>query len=292
MDHVDLQNAALEIAGCLERLSRSRLIELLPVTAVSCTALPLLLHILGTDPSSSNYVKDPIYSKVIKDRLQVLRTAMETYQSQYEGVNWIIEVINRVVSLSRTGSISPVGASIICPNEQGATDGEARMGKLIFQPSWYLRLAFAVDVALSKGRLPEDASFSRSFQELVLSEAGQSRDISNHVWDGNKYSDRFYCATRGTKEAKVLSEDTNLRPEPSYVITEMKDSSWERLLFSNQEQDETAMERNGGVDPGSMPPSSEENMTVDGEENPGSDLDIFTFFTQEDFDGSADFPGG
>jgi hypothetical protein len=287
------------MAGCLERLSRSRLIEWLPVTAVSCTALPFLLHILGTDPSSSKYVKESIYSNLIKDRLQVLRTAMETYQFQYEGVNWIIEVINRVVSLSRTASISPAGASILGPNEQSSTDGEGWMGKLIFQPSWYLRLAFAVDVALSKGQLPGDESFSRSFHELVLSEAGQSRDVTKQAWARDNPSDRFYCATRGVKDnqsiagsAKASSEGTQLGPEPSYVITEMKGPSWERLLFSNQEVDAAKMERNGGDNSETMPSSPEDNMTINGEEKPGRDFDIFTLFTQEDFDGSADFPVG
>lgn len=299
IDHIDLQNAALETAGCLERLSRSRLIEWLPVTAVSCTALPFLLHVLGADPSSSRYVNDSIYSTLVKDRLQVLRTAMETYQFQYEGVNWIIEVINRVVSLSRTVSISPAGTSIIHPNEQGSIDEEDRMRKLIFQPSWYLRLAFAVDVALSKGRLPEDESFSRSFQELVLSEASQPPDGLEPVRKKNKSSGSSHRAIRGVKDnqsiaayAKGSLENTRLGSEPSYVITEMKDTSWERLLFSNQEVDETEMGMNGGVDLGTMPPSSEGNMTVDAEEDTGTDLDIFTIFTQEDFDGSADCPVG
>lgn len=300
IDHLDLQNAALEMAGCLERLSRSRLIEWLPVTAVSCTALPLLLHILGADPSSSRYVKDSVYSNLIKDRVQVLRKAMEMYKFQYEGVNWIIDVINRVVSLSRTVSISPTGPSIIGPNEQSSVDGDGhRMGKLIFQPSWYLRLAFAVDIALSNGRLPEDESFSRSFQELVLSEAGQPRDVSKQVGDGDKYSGSFHGLTRGVKDNQVIaayagasSEDIRLGPEPSYVITEMRGSSWDRLLFSSQEVDETEMEGNGGVDIGTMPPLSEDNMTMNGEEDVGRDLDIFTILTQEDVDTSADFPVG
>jgi hypothetical protein len=301
IDHLGLQNAALEMAGCLERLSRSRLIEWLPVTAVSCTALPLLLHTLGTDPSSTRYVKDSVYSNLIKDRVQVLQTAMETYKFQYEGVNWIIDMINRVVSLSRAVSISPAGASIIGPNEQSSIDGDGhRMGKLIFQPSWYLRLAFAVDVALSKGRLPEDDSFSRSFQELVLAEAGQSGDIvSKQVCDGNKSSGTFYCATRGVKDnqpiagyAEASSGNTQLGSEPLYVITEVRGSSWDRLLFNSQEVDETEMEGNGGVDIGTMPPSSEDNMTVNGEKDLGGDLDIFTLLTQEDVDTSADFPVG
>lgn len=50
------------------------------------------------------------------------------------------------------------------------------MGMLMFQPDWYLRLAFTVDVALSKGRLPEDQNFLRSFHELILAEMGQSQD--------------------------------------------------------------------------------------------------------------------
>lgn len=219
---------------------------------------------------------------------------METYKFQYEGVNWIIDVINRVVFLSRAVSISSTGPSIIGPNEQSSIDGDGhRMGKLIFQPSWYLRLAFAVDIALSNGRLPEDESFSRSFQELVLSEAGQPRDVSKQVRDGDKYSGSFHGPARGVKDNQfIASENTRLGPEPSYVITEIRGSSWDRLLFSSQEVDETELEGNGGVDIGTMPPLSEDNMTINGEEDVGRDLDIFTILAQEDDDTSADFPVG
>lgn len=52
--HFELQDATLGSPGCLEKLIHLRLVRWLPITAVSCTVLPLLLHILGVDKLSSS----------------------------------------------------------------------------------------------------------------------------------------------------------------------------------------------------------------------------------------------
>ena len=103
--------------------------------------------------------------------------------------------------------------------------------------------------------LPEDESFSRSFQELVLAEAGQSRDAWKQVRDGDKSSGSSHCATRGVYDNQPISDYaeassgySRLGSEPSYVITEMTGCSWDSLLFSSQEVDGTEVERNHGVD--------------------------------------------
>ncbi|KAM0335495.1 hypothetical protein ACHAQA_000543 [Verticillium albo-atrum] len=164
----ELQDAASGVTECLKELIHLRLARWLPISAVACTALPLVLHILDVKLSSSaqrasgSSQLDPNTQSALKQhRLNILIEAMKTYQPQYDGVDWVSDTIRHIVNLAeldppKDGANAPAGGAAI----SDWTD------ILASQPSSYLRLALTMDLALSKGRLPEDADFPVSLRGL------------------------------------------------------------------------------------------------------------------------------
>ncbi|KAK1969265.1 fungal-specific transcription factor domain-containing protein [Colletotrichum sublineola] len=159
----ELQDAASGITECLKELIHLRLARWLPISAVACTALPLVLHILDVKLSASSRSFDPNTQSALKQhRLNILIEAMKTYQPQYDGVDWVSETIRHIINLAQIDS----------PPQGGPKNSEGRAviadwtDILASQPSSYLRLALTMDLSLSKGRLPEDGDFPVSLRGL------------------------------------------------------------------------------------------------------------------------------
>ncbi|KAL2851928.1 hypothetical protein BJY01DRAFT_244862 [Aspergillus pseudoustus] len=295
-NHFELQNAALEITCCLQKLAYRRLIKWLPVTAVSCTALPLLLHILGREVSSSLFVESPSQSNLITQRLQVLRMAMETYQLQYEGVSWISETINRVVTMARAGSTSIARALITPSNPQHSKDREGCVTMLTFRPAWYLIMAFSIDVALSKGRLPKDQNSFRSFHELILAEMPQSKDGPNRLL-GEDYIPRNNPQKKGKQPdalplsiyAPAPSQRMESVAKASYTITDITDS-WEILFANKLETERPENSTVSGFEFSANTASAEDTLQV-GDEGSGMTYPaVSPLLGREGFDVNCEFP--
>ncbi|GKT75042.1 fungal specific transcription factor domain-containing protein [Colletotrichum tofieldiae] len=159
----ELQDAASGVTECLKELIHLRLARWLPISAVACTALPLVLHILDVKLSASSRSFDPNTQSALKQhRLNILIEAMKTYQPQYDGVDWVSETIRHIVNLAQIDSPPP--------GETRGSEGSAVIADwtdiLASQPSSYLRLALTMDLSLSKGRLPEDGDFPVSLRGL------------------------------------------------------------------------------------------------------------------------------
>ncbi|WYZ43857.1 hypothetical protein EsH8_VII_000293 [Colletotrichum jinshuiense] len=160
----ELQDAASGVTECLKELIHLRLARWLPISAVACTALPLVLHILDVKLSASSRSFDPnTHSALKQHRLNILIEAMKTYQPQYDGVDWVSETIRHIVNLAQIDS-PPVGESENA-HEDGAVIADWT-DILASQPSSYLRLALTMDLSLSKGRLPDDGDFPVSLRGL------------------------------------------------------------------------------------------------------------------------------
>ncbi|KAM0276846.1 hypothetical protein ACHAQH_006322 [Verticillium albo-atrum] len=164
----ELQDAASGVTECLKELIHLRLARWLPISAVACTALPLVLHILDVKLSSSaqwssgSSTIDPNTQSALKQhRLNILIEAMKTYQPQYDGVDLVSETIRHIVNLAQLDPPAD-GAN----NQAGGAAISDWTDILASQPSSYLRLALTMDLALSKGRLPEDGDFPVSLRGL------------------------------------------------------------------------------------------------------------------------------
>lgn len=182
-----------------------RLINRLPITAISCTALPLLLHSLNVETSSSASLKLSKESLVVHHRLGVLRAAMETYQLQYEGVDWISGAINHVVNLARCGLIFDKESSRDQQNRQTPPYQENPVRMPPLKPGRYLRLAFTLDVAFSKGRLPEDDGFHNRIPEFGRSDMASPNDWSKQRVREQRNVDKN-CERMETSEDNTSAE--------------------------------------------------------------------------------------
>lgn len=185
----ELQDAASGVTECLKELVHLKLARWLPISAVACTALPLMLNILDVKLSSlsANPTLDSDAASSLKQhRLNILIEAMRTYQPQYDGVDWVSEIVRHIVNLAQIDGPGTSPTSLKPPINDW-TD------ILALQPSSYLRLALALDLSLSKGRLPEDGDFPVSLRGLftggfsplkALVEATRLADMTGKGPDG------------------------------------------------------------------------------------------------------------
>lgn len=160
----ELQQAASGVTECLQELIQLRLARWLPQSAVPCTALPLVLHIIDVKLSSHN--KTPS-TRLLQDtkqkRLNVLVEAMKTYSPQYDGLDYISETIRHIVTLAQLDTPTPLSMANSTTTISDWTD------ILASQPGHYLRLAMTMDLSLAKGRLPEESDFPVSLRGLFSS---------------------------------------------------------------------------------------------------------------------------
>lgn len=144
----ELRDATLGITFCHAVLYRLGLSRWLPVSAIGCTALPLLLNVLDSKlfPSSQPTSKE--------HQLKVLTEVMNDYEPQYDGVDWISEIVRHVVNITNREGITLTRSS----SNVDWTD------VFYTQPNFYLRRALVLDLSLRKGRLPGDDDFPRELR--------------------------------------------------------------------------------------------------------------------------------
>ena len=196
----ELHDAASGVTESLKELIQLRLARWLPVSAVACTALPLFLNIVdvklatsaaaaaaasahasvlttkeddtrpveistpGQTPGQPGHQATPLTSSALKQhRLNILIEAMKTYQPQYDGVDWVSETIRHIVNLAQLDG--PAGAR---PNMTDTAPSDWT-DILASNPSWYVRLALTMDLALSKNRMPEERDFPASLRGMFSS---------------------------------------------------------------------------------------------------------------------------
>ncbi|KAI0446444.1 hypothetical protein F4803DRAFT_559385 [Xylaria telfairii] len=176
----ELQDAACGVTECLNELIQRRLARWLPISAIACTAMPLVLHIIDVKLSSQNKrigtTPDEKRRTVVKQqRLNVLIEAMKTYQPQYDGVDYISETIRHIVNLAQidppTNTNTPNNTSSMMMIPQ---DSASSMQPIISDwtdilashPNSYLRLSMTMDISISKGRLARETDFPVKLQGL------------------------------------------------------------------------------------------------------------------------------
>ncbi|KXH28395.1 fungal specific transcription factor domain-containing protein [Colletotrichum simmondsii] len=223
----ELQDAASGVTECLKELIHLRLARWLPISAVACTALPLVLHILDVKLSASSRSFDPNTQSALKQhRLNILIEAMKTYQPQYDGVDWVSETIRHIVNLAQIESPAPGDSANATPGGAVIADWTDILAS---QPSSYLRLALTMDLSLSKGRLPEDGDFPVSLRGLFTGgfnplkallerKRNESRDASRDTSGG--FSEPAEHATDRMTDFDAAAMRVNLfRMQPAGTVT-------------------------------------------------------------------------
>ncbi|KAI0409888.1 hypothetical protein F4802DRAFT_542484 [Xylaria palmicola] len=174
----ELQDAASGVTECLNELIQRRLARWLPISAISCTAMPLVLHIIDVKLSYQNKRRgatpDERRRTALKQqRLNVLIEAMKTYQPQYDGVDYISETIRHIVNLAQIdppnngppGATAAASSMAALAQDYAAGDDDVRpvisdwTDILASHPGSYLRLSMTMDISISKGRLARETDF-------------------------------------------------------------------------------------------------------------------------------------
>ncbi|KAF7558587.1 hypothetical protein G7046_g5570 [Stylonectria norvegica] len=194
----ELRVAASSITKCLKELVRLGLARWLPITAIGCTVLPLILSILDiklSPPADSSTPSDKTATALKQNQLNTLIEVMKTYQPQYDGVDWISEIVRHIVDLAQLDNSKSQSQSKLID----WTD------ILAFQPGSYLRLALALDLSLGKGRLPQDGHFPLSLRRLFAANFRpfESWEETNLACHNQKSSDSNSLLPHEPKESEM-----------------------------------------------------------------------------------------
>ncbi|KAM0428504.1 hypothetical protein ACHAPT_006864 [Fusarium lateritium] len=153
-----LRSASRSIADCLGQLHPLRLTRWLPSSAVACTALPLAMHMVDINMSSSSSSNE-IWSRpgiaAKQSRLNVLIQAFRELHPKYDGVDSISKTIRYFMECTSLQDSTPT------PAVSEHVDVLAR------SPTYYLRLALTIDLSLSQDRLPQDSDFPTTLRRFL-----------------------------------------------------------------------------------------------------------------------------
>lgn len=155
----ELQNAASALTKCFVTLNRSQLDRFLPSSAVTCTATPLLLHVLDVKMLGCTAHSPNLASRALEKhrRLKDLVDVMKTYYPQYDLADPVINAVEHAINSVQFQTPLPVTGT---EKEQWFEWADL----LRLNPSVYLRLTLAIDLSLSKNRNPEDRDFPPSLR--------------------------------------------------------------------------------------------------------------------------------
>ncbi|KAH7145476.1 fungal-specific transcription factor domain-containing protein [Dactylonectria estremocensis] len=165
----EVQDANLSITECHKELLRLGLVQWLPSSAIGFILLPLVLNILDTklSPPPRLELDKSQASGITQQQLNILIQFMKVYWPRYDGVEWVSEIIRHITNLAqldeskvRRKSSSINWADIFA-----------------FQPRSYLRLVLALDLSLSKGRLPQDWDFPIRLRGLFSFNANPLKEL-------------------------------------------------------------------------------------------------------------------
>lgn len=115
---------------------------------VAYVAFPLALHVLNTHLSTSDRQASSSGTLI---------EVMMTMHNQYDGVHWVAKLVRYLVELVQNDSRLSAG-------RKAASWAEL----LTFKPRTYLRLALAMDLSMSSGRIPDHEGFAAQLEAKVM----------------------------------------------------------------------------------------------------------------------------
>ncbi|KAL7904916.1 fungal-specific transcription factor domain-containing protein [Trichoderma velutinum] len=153
----ELEQAISSIVECHNELRNLGLTRWLPIPAIGCIIFPLTLSVLNAKLSTRKDDSAHGADASTRNQLTTLIKVMQTYWAQYDGLDWIFEIVRHIVATVQfdISKIKNIGSSI------NWSDFFAS------RPASYVRLAFVLDFCLSKGRLPRDRDFPGNIRDVA-----------------------------------------------------------------------------------------------------------------------------
>ncbi|UPL02901.1 hypothetical protein LCI18_013835 [Fusarium solani-melongenae] len=180
---LEVHDATSRLADCLGDLSHLGLVQKLPISGVTCLALPLLLSLVDVKLASrcggSGVPKpDGAQTGWRHKTMDCLLGALRTFKMHFpEDSDYVIKASRGIVDSIQHDIRSIKGDTNMCPSpSQQANHGRESVifnwsDILESQPGSYLHLIIAMDLSLSQRRMPGDAGFSTNLHSLRYSEA-------------------------------------------------------------------------------------------------------------------------
>ncbi|CAG9977395.1 unnamed protein product [Clonostachys byssicola] len=211
-----LQESTSGIIECLKELVYRELAHWLPISAVGCTALPLVLQILDValaPPECNSRIDGSMVSARKEHRLNILLQAMKSFKLHYDEADWVKEIVRHAVKLAPVGKMGQWLPTSMKPFENWTS-------MLVSEPRSYLRLVLAIDLSLSKGRLSQESDFPTRLrgESLAVHSSPVRKAIS-------------VKAPTGIRDGEAADPEAIMSPQvggPQYFMTEAPD--YERLV--------------------------------------------------------------
>lgn len=158
---VEIWDAATDISQRLGQLLKLGLARCLPGSAVSCTALPLALHVLDAKLSATNHRTSADARVEKQNHLNMLIDVMREYRPRHEEADCITRAIRYFMECTY---LEPTPSS---PREATGGQSPGMSDVLTGNPTQYLKLALTLDLSLSHDRLPVEKDFPVQIQGLI-----------------------------------------------------------------------------------------------------------------------------
>ncbi|CAM1511823.1 Fc.00g093360.m01.CDS01 [Cosmosporella sp. VM-42] len=193
----ELQNATSGLMECLRELVNLKLVRWLPLSAVACTALPLVLKVLDAKLSA---VAEKPTSAPRNHWLSILFEALSIYQMQYDSVGWVTQIIRHIINLAELYTMQLQDADTYITEW---TD------LLASQPSLYLRLALTLDISLSKWRLATEGDLPVSFRRLFGRAARPLRILAEEDGGKDQFRDEAVSKSSSKSQGSIPGDGTD-----------------------------------------------------------------------------------
>jgi hypothetical protein len=166
----EMRAATSATTGLVKVLIWLKCAQYLPISAVAYTALPLILTALDLKLSS-----DPAEATARRLELEVYVEVMRLYRKRFDGVEQLSSVVERLLNdaepetrriCSTSGTTTLERSLVVSKKSKDWSD------ILKQRPKVYLRLALALDMALSRGSFPQESDFPTDYRIIDVNEQG------------------------------------------------------------------------------------------------------------------------
>lgn len=208
LDHAksEMRSATSATTGIVKTLIRLEAAQYLPISAVAYTALPLILTALDLKMSS-----DPAEATARRLELEVYVEAMRLYRKRYDGTEQLSSIVEKLLHdaepetrriCSASGASTPERSLVLSRKSKDWSD------ILNQRPKVYLRLTLALDMALSRGKFPEESDFPTGCRIAEI----DGRDNEDTVFSERTLSDDFVDITMSCMQpSDVLTPRTDFQ---------------------------------------------------------------------------------
>ncbi|KXJ87877.1 hypothetical protein Micbo1qcDRAFT_151449 [Microdochium bolleyi] len=163
----ELMDAAAHMTLLFGELSRRRLVRWLPISAVACIAMPLALNVISARLSA-------VGNELSFDRPASARDSGAGRQQRldYEGVEWVRETAKYAANLAQASSQATTAPFSDAGSSPPTMTDWTQI--LAAHPDAYIRTTMAVDLCISKGRVPQDDDFPAWLFSRLTLDPGQA----------------------------------------------------------------------------------------------------------------------